>query len=220
MRIIFFTTLFCLQILRGYAQEKTLVSKNFKFQDGLYWSFEHLQKNKPDVLWDTLETRLVTNPASLMTHVEFLKFKKQTSLLPVDSVYCLVIDGIPYIRLPVMTQKRSSAVFAGLALRGKLCYYQYEDVEEKQVQITAYIPETGQPYASKYITQKKDVVREKLLLFETGEIIDFTLNNFKDLIKKDKDLLQTVSSLKPKEVKEKLFKCLLIYNDRNPVYLF
>jgi hypothetical protein len=220
MRLSLIITLFCLQILRGYAQEKTLVSKNFKFKDGLYWSFGHFQKNKPDVLWDTLETRLVTNPASLMTHVEFLKIKKQANLLPLDSIYCLVIDGIPYLRLPVMTQKRSSAVFAGMALRGKLCYYQYEDIEEKQVQITAYIPETGQPYASKLITQKKDVVREKLLHFETGDTIDFTLNNFKELIKKDKDLLQTVNALKPKEVKEKLFKCLLIYNDRNPVYLF
>ena len=219
MKYIFLIVFFNVSILRGHAQGGILVTKNFKFNDGLYLSFDHFQKNKPDVAWDSLEARLVTNPASLMTHVEFLKIKSRPDSLNLDVVYCLVIDGIPYLKLPRMTQKRVSTIFAGLALRGKLCYFQFEDIEEKQVQITAYIPETGQPYATKRITQTRDVVREKLMLFETGEILDFTLSNLKNLIKNDSDLLQTVSNLKLKEVKEKLFKCLLIYNDRNPVYV-
>jgi hypothetical protein len=208
-----------LSILRGYAQNETLISKNFKFKDGVYYQFEHLQRNQPNVLWDSLDARLATNPQSLQMYIEVLKHKRTHDSINLNNVWGVVIDGIPYARLPNESQKKSATVFSGMVLRGKLCYFQYDETEERQVPITAYIPQTGQAYMTKNIVQKKDVVREKLVKFETGEVVDFTLFNFKQLIKEDADLLSTVNALKPKEVKEKLFKCLLIFNDRNPVFV-
>lgn len=209
-----------LSILRGgYAQNRTLVTKNFKFRDGVYYHFEQLQRNQPAVVWDSLETRLATNPQSLQMYIEVLKHKQTHDTIVLNSIWGVVVDGIPYVRLADEVQKKSAMTFAGMILRGKLFYYQYEDIEEKLVPITAYIPQTGQPYITKNVTQKKDIIREKLLKFETGETSDFTLFNFKQYIKEDADLLSTVNALKPKEVSEKLFKCLLIYNDRNPVFL-
>ena len=206
-------------ILRGYAQEKTILSKNFKFHDGVYRQYSDFQKNLPNIKWDSVETSLATNPKSLITYIEFLKFKKTQIAVNLDSVWGVVIDGIPYVKLANTSNKRSSVVFAGMVLRGKLCYFQFDEVEEKNVPMTAYIPETGQPYVTKNVLQKRDVIREKLILFDTGEIRDFTLPNFRQLINDDKELLATVNALKPREVPEKLFKCLLIFNDRNPVFL-
>ena len=85
--------------------------------------------------------------------------------------------------------------------------------------ITAYIPQTGEPYITKKVPKEETVVREKLIYYETGEIVDLSLNSFKKLISDDKELVATVNDLKTNELKEKLFKCVLIYNDRNPVYL-
>ena len=219
MKKIALIAILTLSILRGYAQNATLISKNFKFKDGVYYQFEQFQHNQPNVVWDSLDARLATNPQSLQMYIEVLKHKSTHDSINLSNIWGVVIDGIPYVRLPNESQKKSATVFSGMILRGKLCYFQYDDMEERQIPITAYIPQTGQAYMTKKVLQKKDVVREKLIKFETGEMLDFTLFNFKQLIKEDADLLSTVNALKPKEVKEKLFKCLLIYNDRNPVFI-
>ena len=70
MRKIAFSLLFMAAILRGYAQDKIVVTKNFKFNDGIYRSFDHIQKNKPDWNWESVETNLVTSVQSLQTQIE------------------------------------------------------------------------------------------------------------------------------------------------------
>lgn len=208
-----------LSILRGDAQNSTLISKNFKFKDGIYYHLADWQKNQPNATWDSLEARLATNPQSLQMYVELIRFKNNKDSVQLNRLWCLVVDGIPYIRVPSNANPTQAVIFSGMVLRGKLCYFQFDEIEEKYVPITAYIPQTGQPYLTKNVLQKRSVVREKLIKFDSGEIFDFTLNDFKSLIQDDKDLLTTVEALKPKEVADKLFKCLLIYNDRNPVFL-
>jgi hypothetical protein len=213
-------TLFFALILRGAsAQNQTLITKNFKFKDGIYRQFAHFQRNQPDRMWEDLETNLVTSTQTLQTQIEFLKDKKTQQTMSLDSVWGIVVDGIPYIKLPKEAQKKAATIFSGLTLRGKICYFQFEDMQERKVPMTVYIPETGQPYFTKNMVKHEPVTREILLKFETGEMQDFTLFNFRNWIADDKDLLTTVNDLKPKEVPEKLFKCLLIYNDRNPVFL-
>jgi hypothetical protein len=220
MKRILFFSFFLTHILRGVsAQNQTLVTKNFKFQDGVYSQFTHFQRNQPDMVWGDLETNLVTSKQNLQTQIEFLRYKKNQQALSLDSVWGIVVDGIPYIKLPKEAQKKTATVFSGLTLRGKICYFQFEDMQERKVPMTAYIPETGQAYFTKNVVQKELITREILLKFETGEMQNFTLLNLKNWIADDKDLLATVNELKQKEVPEKLFKCLLIYNDRNPVFL-
>jgi hypothetical protein len=219
MRKIALLSFYLLGILRGYTQDKTVITKNFKFKDGIYTSFVHIQQNKPDWVWEHVETNLVTSKNSLQTQIEFIRLKKTQLPIPIDSIWGIVIDGIPFIKLPKEYQKKTLPVFSGLVLRGKICYFQFEDIEEKKVPITAYIPETGQPYATRNVSQKHNITREKLLIFDTGEIADCDIQNVKKYISDDKDFLSTVDNFDQKEIKEKLFKCLLIYNDRNPVFL-
>jgi hypothetical protein len=219
MRKIILLLIFTTEILRGYAQDKIIITKNFKFNDGIYTSFAHIQKNKPDWAWESVETNLVTSTQSLQTQIEYIRSKKTKQDMPIDSIWGVVIDGIPYIRLPKEYQKKTLPVFSGLVLRGKICYFQFDDIEEKKIPMTVYIPETGQEYATKKVSQKHEVKREKLLLFASGDIIDCSLQNVKTQIADDKDLLSTVNNLNQKEIQEKLFKCLLIYNDRNPTFI-
>jgi hypothetical protein len=205
----------------GYAQAKARVeiSKNFKFQNGVYHTYADWQRNRPTLLWDSLETNLAVNPISLLMQVEYIRRKKTQQLVPLDSIWGVVVDGIPYIRLARGEVPKSATCFAGLILRGRISYFSYETILRLQVPITAYIPQTGQAYATKKVSKEETVLRERLLNYETGELYDMSLTNVKRLITNDKELLTTVNDLKPNEVKEKLFKCLLIYNDRNPVFI-
>jgi hypothetical protein len=204
--------------LRGVSQA-AVVTKNFKFNNGVYLTLADWQRNRPNYTWEEIETRLAIVSTTFQTHIEFLKLKKEAKDISPESVWGIVLDGIPYVCLPKELQKKSATVFAGMVVRGKLCYFQYDEIEEVTVPITAYIPQTGKPYFTKNITKKESVLREKVMRFEDGKMYDLNLNNFKNLISDDKDLVDTFNGLKPNEITEKLFKVLLIFNDRNPVFL-
>ena len=100
MKKILYSLLLMLSILRGHAQNSTLVSKNFKFKDGIYEHFEQLQRNQPSIVWDSLETRLATNPQSLQMFIETIKHQRTHDSVAVNKLWGVVIDGIPYVRLP------------------------------------------------------------------------------------------------------------------------
>ncbi|MDZ7876884.1 MAG: hypothetical protein U5L45_04400 [Saprospiraceae bacterium] len=219
-KIILIMTLFSAFILRGSSQTRDkIITKNFKFENGIYATFADWQRNKPTYQWDSIETTFAVNPTTFLMQMEALRVKKTAKLVDIDSVWGVVVDGIPYMRLPKKEISKPTACFAGFVLRGSICYFQYETLVQTKVPITAYIPETGEAFMTRNVSNKTPIVKEKLMRYETGEIMDLTLNNFKQLIADDKDLLTTVNELKPNEIKEKLFKCILIYNDRNPVFL-
>ena len=52
-------------------------------------------------------------------------------------------------------------------------------------------------------------------MFETGQIMPFTYRNFLGMISDDDDLVEQVLAIDPNDRSGKLYKCLLIYNDRN-----
>ena len=210
-KILLIIALISASILRGLAQKKeAIVTKNFKFENGIYASFSDWQRNKPTYRWDSIETTFAVNPVTFLMQMEALRFKKTGKTAAIDSIWGVVVDGIPYVRLPRHEIAKPTTCFAGFILRGAICYFQYETSVQTQVPITAYIPETGEPYITRNVSNKTPIIREKLMDYKTGTIIDLTLNNFKKLITDDKDLLVTVNELKPNEIKEKLFKCILI----------
>ena len=79
-------------------------------------------------------------------------------------------------------------------------------------------PYTGEKIGQKNITNKELVAIQRILHFETGETTDFNLANMQAWTKDDAGLNKSLMEMKKSEVEDKLFKTLLIYNDRNPVY--
>ena len=66
---------------------------------------------------------------------------------------------------------------------------------------------------------EEEVFVEKIMRFETGEIVEFTVENVLHWIQDDPLLVETIKELPAEEMQEKLFKCLLIYADRNEIYV-
>jgi hypothetical protein len=182
-------------------------------------SFEAFQTNSPDYEWDDLKANLVTNPQTFLTQIQYIFIKDETGNIPLDldEIWCVSLAGIPYLRLTDDKMKKEMATFAGLQLRGKICYFSFEEYKMVKIPMHAYNPYTGIPFRSAVIERKKNVKIEKILNFETGEIADLSVENLKSWIQDDQKLLDTMNSLSYEEVEEKLFKCLLIYDDRNVV---
>ncbi len=202
-----------------FGQDSVLLTKNFPFKDGVYLSFAELQSNRPAFALSAVEMQSFTNPQTSLTQVTGIVLKDSRTPLPLDSVWAICLDGVPSLRVPGTEINRDEPNFAALKLRGKICYFTYPDYRSKKVRVAAYNPLTGRPYREGTVEREEEVFVEKMLRFQTGEVADFNPKNLLDWIQDDPLLVETVMELPHEEQHEKLFKALLIYVDRNAVYL-
>ena len=199
-------------------QNEEIVTKNYKFNDGVYFSFSDFQKNKPSLIWQEVQGNLFSNPEAFTVKAEVLK---QKSLGPaaenlLDSIWGFTVGGIPYIKVN-HKQGNPLTLFSGMQVRGQLCYFTYVVTEERDISFSAINPYTAQPFRSTVEKRNIKFFKEKILLFDTGKIMDYSYENMELLIKDDPTLLRALYQIEDYELDEKMFKCLLIYNDRHVV---
>lgn len=210
--------LFCLSFVELSAQQDSiLLTKNFKFEDGIYFQLEDLQKNQPTLAWKDVFASLYTNPQTFVTKVDFIQSGEKD--LELDSIFSLVLGGIPYIQVNDLLGNSSLKNFVGLQVRGNISYLSYPQKIQKEIPMEAYNPLTGKAFRKATIQREVTIQKEKIFHFETGVIANFTKENLLQWIASDKGLSKSVQELQPSEIEEKLFKCLLIFDDRNPYYL-
>jgi hypothetical protein len=208
---------------QGATQTDSIqITKNFQFADGLYLSFTAFQRNQPDLTWEEVDAQVFTNPQTHEAKVAAIRLlgkdPEENTFLAWDKVWGISKDGIPYVRLEEPGEKEELVTFAALRLRGKICYFSYRAVEVRDIEVSAYNPQTGRPFRTGIIRREFPVTREKMLHFESGVIAEFTLENFLEWIEDDPGLKESVLELTDEEIQEKLFRCLLIYVDRHPVF--
>ncbi len=218
-QIIFISIFLLPQILP--AQDSVWVTKNFQFEDGIYLSLEEFQRNHPSIRWEQVESNYFVNPQTFLVQLAYLRKKgmERADTLNLKTIWAISIDGIPYLRLQENDIHKELTTFAALRVRGKICYFAYPDSRSKKVKISAYNPLNGLPFRTAELDREEEVLIKKMMRFETGEIKDFTLPDFMGWIEDDPILKSTIEELSAEEAKEKLFKSLLIYDDRNAVYL-
>ena len=202
------------------AQDSVLLTKNFQFTDGIYLNFEDLQNNKPTFAWEEIEATIFTNPQTLLTQISSISLPDGTNniALPTDRVFAISMAGVPYLQINADESNKDLATFAALKVRGKLCYYGFPSIETKAIEMHAFNPKNGLPFRTSTIEREEEVFVEKLLDFETGETVDFTVANFINRISDDPKLIETIRLMPEVDRQSKLFKCLLIYDDRNHYY--
>lgn len=198
--------------------DSILLTKNFKFKDGLFVTYEDFKLNRPSYTWDQLDYDLFANPQTFITRVQFIKTKEGTDI-DLNTVWGMSIDGIPHIRLEKGTLSNDLFVFVSIKVRGKICYFSYEEEQEEKVTIKAYNPLTRKPFRSGQVERTVEVIKEWMFDFETGMVQAFTTDAFLKAIREDDpQLAASIKDLNGTEAKQKLFKCLLIYVDRHAVF--
>lgn len=196
-----------------------LVTKNMRFKDGIYRTFQTWQKNQPDIKMSELTMNFFLNPINNLLEVDTMAFRKTHEKINPDSLWCVVLSGVTYVAVPKKEISKSLSTFAALTSTGNFCYYQYQIKETVIVPMTAYAPQTGEPFMTKDVKRTQTQWRQKLIAFNSGEVYDFDVPTVKQLLADDDGLSASLNALKPTETVNKLFKCLMIYNDRHPVFL-
>ena len=189
-----------------FGQDSVVLTKNFRFADGVYFSIAELRANQPGLPLDSMKLDFITNPQTSLTQLNAIFLKKHTPQVSVDSIWAICLDGIPSIRVPKEEINKSLPNFAALKLRGKICYFTYPDYRQKTIRVAAYNPLTGKPYRTGKVVRDEEVIVEKMLHFQTGEVADYTVLKLVVWIQDDPLLVETIAELPPEQQQEKLFK--------------
>lgn len=214
-------TLFLVLLTLSCAlQAQVEVTPTFRFNDGIYLSFEEFQRNQPAHKWDGFTKRLVTNPQTLITQVDFIKNKTNQEYIDLDAIWGICIEGLPFIRIPKDSIHKELATFAGLRVAGNVSYLSYENRVEKEYDFAAYNPINGRPFRKATVSRSVNVFKEKIFAFEKGVMMTFERKTLDALMQDDPQLRKVLSELNSKgeTYKEQLFQLLMSYNRRHPVY--
>ena len=205
--------------LSGQAPDSLPLNKKFKFRDGLYRSFAAFQQNQPDLSWVGLTASSVISEENLTIKVEWIRGRPENAdSIDLAGLWGICVNGVPYIQ--VEKDRHEFAIFAALRVRGKICYYTFETKKTELVEIAAYNPLTGRAFRKAKLPRDKHVTQDMMLDFVSGKTAEFNTENFMDWVQEDdKALWRSLAELPEEEATEKLYKCLLIYDDRNPVYV-
>lgn len=213
----YFAFLLCGLSFGVSAQDTVQLVNSFEFEDGVYLTINDLQKNQPNFTWGEIDASAHINREKKVIRLEYLNTKDSTKVGLEKEVWGICVEGVPYIRT-IDTMKQQT-IFVALRSRGKLCYFYYDSYEIREVPMTIYDPNTGRPVWQQSVENKEPVVVEKILNFQTGSVANMDVSAFKNWIQDDKQLINTINDLSATEAREKLYKMLLIYNDRNPYFL-
>jgi len=196
--------------ISSMAQVDTLVrfTPNFQFKDGVYMSIEEFQANCPSLLQKDLLDRKGRPAEGLWTENKRLYTLRNDTLvlLPKGDVWGFSEKGKVYL-VKDGRQKR-------LQIIGSICHIVLiEEVED----FTTNNNFGRNRYNSR--SNVREVNREFMIDFEEGEMIDFDLENFSEILSRDDILYQEFEKIKSKRVKQQMkFHFLTKYNEKYPIY--
>ena len=200
-------------------RDTVLLDNSFVFADGLYADLDALKRNQPTYAWEDVYAQLFANPQTFVARLLSLDLRSERQALAADSLWGIVLEGVPYIRVPADTYDGAGIPFVGLKVRGRLAYFTWESKREEEVEIRAYNPLNGRPFRTGRVRKEVPVYYEQLLHFDDGHIEPFTIETVLAAIQSDQKLHRTLAELPEKEAWDQLYKMVLVYDDRNPFYL-
>ncbi|MEM1122634.1 MAG: hypothetical protein AAGJ18_19480 [Bacteroidota bacterium] len=201
------------------AVAQTTLTQSFRFNSGVYLSFEAFQNNVPSYGANDIEGNYFINKQTKQAKVEYIRLKATQEKLNLNKMWCIVIKGIPYVKTTPNLPSHSLKVFAAMEVRGNICYFAYDDIEEKEMIFKAYNPLIGKPFRTGKVKRKVPVIKEKMLRFRTGEVALFNYSNVLQWLADDAEIVTALKSLGPEKAESKLFDALLLYNDKYLVSL-
>lgn len=216
-------TLLTLVCLSSFLSAQQTINKNTRFKNGVYTNFDEFQRNAPSYkLGQVKYFNYALDSEQNILFLDDLAIEElpYSDLKSLDNIWGITVKGVPYIKVvPEVQSSKNEVYFVQFYVLGSISYFYYKTFVNKTVMMAIYNPFTGMKVAEKPIVNKEKILVKKILNFQTGEIQPFTKENFKNWIANDPKLIESIDKLQKEELEEKLFKTLLIYNDRNPVSL-
>jgi len=236
---VIFTSLFCTS--RAVAQVKdTLVryTPDFRFKDGVYLNFDQVRANSP-----VPKAKLLTSTD--YNDREFFKklFESQKIYfydgmgvrqeVESNNVWGYARNGILYVQIQENFNRITfvgsiSHFVADVTTYDSRYYNSPYGYYDPYSYYSPYSPYYGYgnsyyPYGSYYSPYRGNMARNELkqylIEFESGKILEFDIPNTELLLMKDDELYEEYVQLPRKKKKELMFVFIRRFNEKNPLYI-
>jgi hypothetical protein len=214
MKTIFFITLAFFLCTESFSQtfsHKEIYDSDFTFTEGLYLNKKSFSENNP-IEKSRINSQL--DPDDL-TFFEQLMQQKNISLydnlgqeisIKTSEIFGYCSAGGIYVQ--------NNGFFSRVGIIGSICHF----LGSKTVYNTTYSPYWDYNYRP--FTQTSSVEPQQyFLIFETGEILEYTPQNLEMILMKDPALHDEYAGLSRKKKNTKLFYYMRLYNEKHPLYV-
>jgi hypothetical protein len=196
--------------------DSVLLDHDYVFADGIYDNFAALRQNRPSRPWTAVPTQGVVRLQDDF-RIQFETRSPQSTAMA--EVYAVVVDGLPYLR-GRREKQRAFVEFAGLRVRGRLCYLAYDTLVTKTFEVKAYNPATGRPFRKGNVTRTERQAVERVLDFRTGKLYPLNRSNLLRLVADDPEISRAIEVIPNNaELADALFRALKIYDERHPLWM-
>jgi hypothetical protein len=232
--VLLITSLSAFSLKGQDAPEKVKYTPDFKFKDGIYLNFDQVKANSP------------IPKAKLLTSADYNDRDFFTKVMASDKIYFYDEMGIrqEVEKNNIWGFSRNGVVyvmiqgnFNRITFFGNICHF-VADVTTYDSRSNYYSPygyydpyyspysyyggysPYGYPYSSyRPYGSTRNELKQYIIDFETGKVLDFTIDNVELLLMKDPTLYDEYVQLPRKKKKELMFVYVRKFNEKNPLYL-
>lgn len=206
-------------LLSGALAQSDSVAEaaDIEFNEGIYIVFEQVKLNTP-LEKSRVITKVDYNDPDFFDQVlsikelSFYDDKGMKQSVPVKSIWGYAKNGDLYVGI--------NNQYCKVSYLGSICHFivtnfrtVYESTYDPYYNSNPYYyPSAGIRYAN-----PKTELRQFLINFETGQVVDYTADNILALLAKDPQLYDEYAALKKKKREQLKFFYIRKFNQRNPV---
>ncbi len=190
-------------------------SPDFKFKDGVYLNFEQVKDNNPIPKYKIISSNDFSDPQffdalateSVISYYDNLGIRQDIAM---KNVWGFTKNGLLYVRM------RQS--FNKINIVGNICHF----VATITVQNNNYYdPYYYNPYyyynRNPGLSSTTNEIRQFIMDFDNGKILDYDTNNLEALFMKDPELHDEYMGLSKKKRQQLKFLYIRKFNERNPL---
>jgi hypothetical protein len=234
LRVIFLISLFSsgLPFLQLFGQDKAEMAKytpDFKFNDGIYLNFDQVKLNSP------------IPKAKLLTSIDYNDREFFKKILEGDKIYFFDNMGVrqEVAKNSIWGYARNGVLyiqvqdnFNRITFVGSICHfvadittydsrsysspYGYYDPYYSPYGYSNYYNPYYSPYRS---NMSRNELKQYLIDFESGKVLEFDVDNTELLLMKDNKLYEEYVQLSRRKKKDLMFVYIRKFNENNPLYI-
>jgi len=220
----FILLIWCPLILAQEDQGKEMVeySPDFEFNDGIFPNFESVKENNPIpaariVTDEDLYDRAFYDKVTAQKEITIYDDNGVKKVMRTEDIWGYSRNGILYINVGM--------AFHRISYMGSICHF--------VATVTTYNPNYYDPYYynpyysnsyyyNRYSYPQSNVantdLRQYLLDFKTGDVMEYDTESVEVLLMKDPELSQEYNALRNRKKKQMKFVFIRRFNEKHPLY--
>jgi len=196
-------------------------SPDFKFVNGIFLNFDYVKNNspiRPSQIETTKDISSIDFYDIVLSEESIIIFDENgiKQEIIVDEIWGYSNQGVLYVQ--------HNKEFSRVPVVGSLSHFvsmiTVQNNSGRDPFNNYYNPYDFDPMrSSNRYSSSSSELRQYIIDFETGNIIDFTRKNLKALIVRDAELYEEYNNLRRRKQRKMLFLYLRRYNERNPLFI-